>query len=73
MQPTVKYDYKIGDAAVLVDTIADDQVHYISETPCNHGSSVTLNGYRYTTGVEFIRPATLAEIKKCRRLPNQGQ
>lgn len=73
MQPKVKYDYKIGDAVVLVDSIADDQVHYISETPCNHGSTVTLNGYRYTTGVEFIRPATAAEIQHQQRLPNQGQ
>lgn len=56
-----QYNYKIGDLVVMVDTIADTAVHSISETPCIHGKTVVLNGYRYQTGVQFIRPATPEE------------
>ncbi|MCP0918022.1 hypothetical protein MUB04_15900 [Acinetobacter indicus] len=64
----VKQDYKIGDLVVMVDTIADSQVHAISETPCIHGRTVVLNGYRYQTGVQFIRPATAEERQQRQRI-----
>lgn len=67
----VKRDYKIGDLVVLVDTIEDSQVHSISETPCIHGRAVVLNGYRYPTGVQFIRPATAEERQQLQRIISQ--
>lgn len=65
----VKNDYKIGDLVVMLDSFADSQVHSISETPCIHGRTVVLNGYRYQTGVQFIRPATIEEQRQRQRLP----
>lgn len=64
----VKNDYKIGDLVVMVDSIANSQVHSISETPCIHGRTVVLNGYRYQTGVQFIRPATAEEQRIQQRI-----
>lgn len=64
----VKSDYKIGDLVVMVDSIANSQVHSISETPCIHGLTVVLNGYRHQTGVQFIRPATAEEKHQDQRI-----
>lgn len=61
-------EYKIGDLVVKVDSIADDTLYTISETPCIHGLTVVLDGYRYQTGVQFIRPATIEESNHLRRI-----
>lgn len=60
--------YKIGDLVVMVDSIENSSVHSISETPCIHNKAVVLNGYRYQTGTQFIRPATKEERQLDRRI-----
>lgn len=57
----MKHDYKIGDKVVMVDSINDNRVRTVDETPSNDGRFVVLDGHKHQYSTEYIRPASVEE------------
>lgn len=67
----MSFNYRIGDLVVFVDSINNSEIQTIDEVPAFDGSYVTLNGYRNTTGAQFLRPITEAERVAGHRITQQ--
>lgn len=56
-----EYKFKIGDLVVLIYPIQDVQMRTVDEIP--HPQYLVLDGYRYIYHTDFIRLASIDEIK----------
>ena len=57
------HTHKIGDKVVFINSINDSLVRTIDEIPSVDGRYVTLDGYKHTYDINFLRPATAQECQ----------